>query len=186
MSSASSGLSGVSGRYAVALFELADEQKKLDEVASDLAGIRELLAGSADLRRLVLSPVIGRDVQGRAVKAVLEKAGVSDLTVRFVGVIARNRRLPALDRICIAYRDILAERRGEVTAEVTTAHALTDAQRDRLEQELRTAMGSKVALETRIDSGLLGGLVVKVGSRMIDYSIRTKLQRLELSLKGAA
>jgi F-type H+-transporting ATPase subunit delta len=186
VSSASSGVSGVAGRYAAALFDLAEEQKKLDEVASDLAQIRELLAESADLRRLVASPVISRENQGRAVEAVLQKAGVSDITVRFVGVVARNRRLFALDDMCAAYRDLLAERRGEITAEVTTAHPLSDAQRDSLERELRTAMGSKVALDAHVDADLLGGMIVRVGSRMVDSSLRTKLQRLELSLKGAA
>lgn len=186
MSSASSGVSGVAGRYASALFDLAEEQKQLDEVASDLDGIRRLLAESADLRRLVSSPVISRDAQGRAIHAVLEKAGVSELTLRFVAVVARNRRLFALDGMCVAYREQLASRRGEITAEVTTAQELSDSQRDRLEQQLRTAMGSKVALQMRTDGSLLGGMVVKVGSRMIDSSLRTKLQRLELSLKGAA
>ncbi len=186
MSSASSGVSGVAGRYAVALFDLAEEQKKLDEVAADLAGIRSMLAESADLRRLVASPVISRDEQGRALSAVLKQAGITDLTQQFVGVVARNRRLFALDAMCVAYRDLLSGRRGEVTAEVTTAHAMTDAQRSSLEQELRTAMGSKVSLDARVDASLLGGMIVKVGSRMVDSSLRTKLQRLELALKGAA
>lgn len=186
MSSASSDVSGVAGRYAAALYELAEGQKILDDVASDLAGIRELLSESADLRRLVASPVISREEQGRAIGAVLEKAGVSDLTRRFVGVVAQNRRLFALDGMCVAFRDLLAERRGEITAEVTTADELDASQRDRLEQELRVAMGSKVALETHVDRTLLGGMIVKVGSRMVDSSLRTKLQRLELSLKGAA
>ncbi|MEX2454259.1 MAG: F0F1 ATP synthase subunit delta [Rhodospirillaceae bacterium] len=186
MSSASSGVSGVAGRYAAALFELAEEHKNLDEVAGDLAGIRRMLADSADLRRLVASPVVSRDVQGRALDAVLRKAGLSELTLRFVGVVARNRRLFALDAMCVAYRDLLARRRGEITAEITTAHPLTDSQQAALEQELRTAMGAKVSLDTRVDASLLGGMVVKVGSRMVDSSLRTKLQRLELSLKGAA
>lgn len=186
MSSASSGVSGVAGRYAAALFELAEEQKKLDEVAADLAGIRSLLAESADLRRLVASPVISREEQGRALTAVLEKAGISELTLKFIGVVARNRRLFALDAMGVAYRDLLAERRGEVTADVRTAQPLSDSQRDALEQQLRTAMGSKVALDVSVDPSLLGGMIVKVGSRMVDSSLRTKLQRLELSLKGAA
>ncbi len=186
MSSATSGVSGVSGRYAAALFELADEHKQLDEVAADLAGIRALIAESGDLRRLVSSPVISREVQGKTITAVLERAGVSDLTLRFVGVVAHNRRLFALAEMCNAYRELLSSRRGEITAEVTTACALTDEQRDRLEQELRTAMGSKVSLQANVDASLLGGMVVKVGSRMVDSSLRTKLQRLELSLKGAA
>ena len=145
-----------------------------------------MLADSADLRRLVASPVISRDEQGRALSAVLEKAGVSPLTQQFVGVVARNRRLFALDDMCVAYRDLLAGRRGEITAEVTTAQPLSDTQRSALETELRAAMGSKVSLDSRVDASLLGGMIVKVGSRMVDSSLRTKLQRLELALKGAA
>ena len=186
MPSSSSAISGVAGRYASALFEYAEEQKKLDDVAADTATIRELLSESADLRRLVASPVIGREDQGKAIAAVLEKAGVSGITQNFVGVVAQNRRLFALDDMCTAFRDILAGRRGEITAEVTTASPLSETQRDALEQELRTAMGSKVALEAQVDETLLGGMVVKVGSRMVDSSLKTKLQRLELSLKGAA
>lgn len=186
MSSASSGVSGVAGRYAAAVFELADEQKKLDEVAADMAAIRQMLSESADLRRVVASPVISREDQGRAIAAVLEKAGISELTARFVGVVAQNRRLFALDDMCVAYREILSGRRGEVTAEVTTAQALSDGQRDALERQLRDAVGAKVAIDAHVDETLLGGMIVKVGSRMVDSSLRTKLQRLELSLKGAA
>jgi len=184
--SASSGVSGVAGRYAAALFDLADEQKELDAVASDLATIRQLLAESEDLRRLVRSPVISREAQSRAILAVLERAGAAPMTRNFVGVVAQNRRLFALDDMCVGYRELLAARRGEVTAEVTTARPLSDAQRAALEQELRTAMGSLVSIDDRVDPALLGGMVVKVGSRMVDSSLRTKLQRLELTLKGAA
>jgi F-type H+-transporting ATPase subunit delta len=186
VSSESSAVSGVAGRYAAALFELAEEQKKLDEVAADIATIRALLVESADLRRLVASPVLGRDAQGAALAAVLEKAGVSEMTRNFAAVVARNRRLFVLDSMCVGYRQLLASARGEMTAEIMTAEPLTDAQQASLEQELRTAMGSKVTLETRVDASLLGGMIVKVGSRMVDSSLRTKLQRLELSLKGAA
>lgn len=186
MSSESSAVSGVAGRYVAALFELAGEQKKLDEVAEDMATIRALLAESPDLRRLVASPVIGRDAQGAALAAVLEKAGVSEMTRNFAAVVARNRRLFVLDSMCVGYRQLLASARGEMTAEIMTAQPLTDTQRQSLEQELRTAMGSKITLDTRVDSSLLGGMIVKVGSRMVDSSLRTKLQRLELSLKGAA
>ena len=186
MPSTSSVVSGVAGRYAAALFELAEEQKTLDAVAEDAASIRALLAESPDLRRLVASPVIGREEQGQAIAAVLEKAGVSELTRNFVGVVANNRRLFALDDMCVAYRELLSSRRGELTAEVTSAQPLTDAQRDALEQQLRAAMGSKVSLDASVDQSLLGGMIVKVGSRMVDSSLKTKLQRLELSLKGAA
>ena len=186
MPSSSSVVSGVAGRYAAALFELAEKQKNLDAIAADAVTIRSLLAESADLRRLVASPVIGREEQGQAIAAVLEKAGVSELTRNFVGVVANNRRLFALDDMCVAYRELLSSRRGELTAEVTSAQPMTDAQRDALEQQLRTAIGSKVSLDASVDQSLLGGMIVKVGSRMVDSSLKTKLQRLELSLKGAA
>lgn len=186
MSSESSAVSGVAGRYAAALFELAEEHKNLDEVAADVAIIRSLLAESADLRRLVASPVLGRDAQGQALLAVLDKAGVSELTRNFAGVVARNRRLFVIDSMCVGYLQLLASARGEITAEIMSAQPLTETQLASLEQELRSAMGSKVTLDTRVDASLLGGMIVKVGSRMIDSSLRTKLQRLELSLKGAA
>ena len=108
------------------------------------------------------------------------------MTRNFAAVVARNRRLFVLDAMCVGYRQLLANARGEMTAEIMTAQPLTDAQRQSLEQELRTAMGSKVTLDTRVDPSLLGGMIVKVGSRMVDSSLRTKLQRLEISLKGAA
>ncbi|MEE2996570.1 MAG: F0F1 ATP synthase subunit delta [Pseudomonadota bacterium] len=186
MPSISSVTSGVAGRYAAALFELADEERSLDEIAADALTIRGLLAESADLRRLVASPVIGREEQGLAVTAVLEKAGVSQLTRNFVGVVAKNRRLFALYDMCISYSELLSSRRGEMTAEVTTAQPFNEKQRNELEQALRKAIGSKVALDARVDPALLGGIIVKVGSRMVDASLKTKLQRLELSLKGAA
>ena len=186
MPSISSVTSGVAGRYAAALFELADEERSLDEIAADARTIRGLLAESADLRRLVASPVIGREEQGLAITAVLEKAGVSQLTRNFVGVVAKNRRLFALNDMCISYSELLSSRRGEMTAEVTTAQPFNEKQRNELEQALRKAIGSKVALDTRVDQALLGGIIVKVGSRMVDASLKTKLQRLELSLKGAA
>ncbi|CAN0523380.1 unnamed protein product, partial [Laminaria digitata] len=115
VSSESSAVSGVAGRYAAALFELAEDHKKLDEIAADVATIRALLVESPDLRRLVASPVIGRDAQGQALLAVLEKAGVSALTRNFAGVVARNRRLFALDSMCLGYRQLLAQARGEMT-----------------------------------------------------------------------
>ena len=186
MPSISSVTSGVAGRYAAALFELADEERNLDEIAADALTIRGLLAESADLRRMVASPVIGRERQGLAITAVLEKAGVSRLTRNFVGVVAKNRRLFALDDMCILYRELLSSRRGEMKAEVTTAQPFNEKQRKELERALRTAIGSKVTLDARVDPALLGGIIVKVGSRMVDASLKTKLQRLELSLKGAA
>ena len=186
MSTTSSGVSGVAARYAAALFDLAEERKELDAVADDLAALRAMLGDSADLRRLVTSPVIRREVQAAAIGAVLERAGAGDLVQRFVGTVARNRRLFALDDMCAAYRQLLAARRNELTAEVTTAQPLTGAQRDALEAELRASMGARIAIDARVDEDILGGMIVKIGSRMVDSSLQTKLQRLEFSLKGTA
>ncbi len=186
MSTTSPGVPGVAARYAAALFDLAEERKELDIVADNLAAIRGMLAESADLRRLVSSPVIRREAQAAAIGAVLERAGTGDLVQRFVGTVARNRRLFALDGMCAAYRELLAARRNELTAEVTTAQPLTEVQRTALEDELRSAMGASIAIDARVDEGILGGMIVKIGSRMVDSSLQTKLQRLEFSLKGTA
>lgn len=168
------------------MFDLAEERKELDAVAGDLAALRAMLGDSADLRRLVTSPVIRREVQAAAIGAVLERAGAGDLVQRFVGTVARNRRLFALDDMCAAYRELLAARRNELTAEVTTAQPLTEAQRGALEDELRASMGARIAIDARVDEDILGGMIVKIGSRMVDSSLQTKLQRLEFSLKGTA
>ena len=185
MASESTDTSGIAERYATALYDMADEAKQLDGVADDLRGLKSLLEDSADLRRLVRSPLIGREAQTAAFMAVLEKAGVGDLTRRFVGVVGRNRRLFALGGIVDAYLAMLARRRGEQTAHVSSAAALSDEQLARLAEALRTAVGSKVRVETAVDPSLIGGLVVRVGSRMVDSSVRTKLQRMQLAMKGA-
>lgn len=178
------GSAGLAARYAAALFDLADESKQLDGVADDLRAIRALIAESADLRRLVRSPVLTRAEQARAMAAVLEKAGTSDLVRRFVGLVAENRRLFALTDMIEAYLSNLARRRGEVTASVTSAAPLSDAQTAALTEALRRAVGGKVSIESHTDSSLIGGLVVKVGSRMVDSSLKSKLQRLKLVMKG--
>lgn len=186
MSAEITGATGLAGRYATALFDLAEQEKSLDRVADDLAGLGRMIAESKDLRRLIRSPVISREDQGRAMAAVLEKAKMSALTRNFVGVAARNRRLFQLPAMIAAFRALLAGRRGEATAEVKSAKPLTKAQSDRLGQALKKAIGSKVAIDAAVDEGLLGGLVIKVGSRMVDSSLRTKLQRLRLAMKGTA
>lgn len=186
MSSESIGVSGLAGRYATALFELADEQKQLDEVADDLAQLRAMIGDSDDLRRMIRSPIVAKEEQGKAIQAIMEKAGLSELTRRFVGVVSGNGRLFAVDDMARAYRAILASRRGELTAEVTSATALSDKQLEQLTENLRSSMGSNVAIEAKVDPELLGGLIVKVGSRMVDSSLRTKLQKLQYVLKGAA
>ncbi len=178
------GLSGLPGRYALALLELADERKQLDPVAEDLRGLKATIAESEDLRRLIRSPVFTRDQQGRAMTAILDRAGVGELTRRFVLLVARNRRLFALDRMIAAYLAELARRRGEITARVTSATALDDEQQRALVETLRNEVGAKVQVELEVDPSLIGGLIVRVGSRMIDNSIRSKLQRLQLAMKG--
>lgn len=185
MASGATGLAEIAGRYATALFELADERKALDLVADDLRALKAMLAASAELRRLVRSPVIGRAEKGKALEALMERAGLDGLTRRFVGLVAANRRLMALDRMIDAYLAELARRRGEITARVTSAAALTAAQKTALAAAVKRAVGGKVAVEHRIDPALLGGLVVRVGSRMVDSSLKHKLDRLELAMKGA-
>ena len=175
---------GLALRYAKALFELAEEARSLDAVADDLKTIRALLADSPDLARLVRSPLIGRAAQARAIDAVLEKVGLSALVRRFVGVVAGNRRLFALDRMAETFLAELARRRGEVTAQVVSAHPLTDAQMAKLSDELKKALGAKVDVALSVDPSLLGGMIVRVGSRMIDSSLKTKLDRLQLAMKG--
>jgi len=178
------GLSGLAGRYALALLELAEEARALDEVADDLRGLRGLIAQSADLRRLIHSPLISRADQAAAMAAILDKAGVGDLTRRFVLIVAGNRRLFALAEMIDAFLADLARRRGEVTAHVTSAAELSAEQRDALIDALKAKVGSKVKVEVEVDRSLIGGLIVKVGSRMIDSSLRGKLRRLQLVMKG--
>ena len=184
MTSKTKGSSGLADRYATALFELAEADKALSEVADELQRIGSMIGESRDLRRLIGSPVISRDDQCKAMDALLEKAEISDLTRRFVGLVARNRRLFALPNMIGAYQDMLAHRRGETTAEVLSAKALTKAQLAGISESLTKAVGTKVALAASVDPDILGGLVVKVGSRMIDSSLRTKLNRMRLAMKG--
>ena len=184
MSSDVIGATGLSGRYATALFELADEEKQLDAVAGDLGSIGAMIEDSADLRRLIRSPVISRDDQQKAMEAVLDAAEIGQLTRKFIGVVTRNRRLFTLPDMIKGYQALLAARRGEATAEVVTARALTAEQLENLEGSIKQAMGPNVAIEAQVDESLLGGLIVKVGSRMVDTSLKTKLTQLRLAMKG--
>jgi F-type H+-transporting ATPase subunit delta len=180
----STGISGLAERYAAALFELADERHALDAAANDLRELRAMLHASGDLLRLVRSPVLSRAEQGKAMAAVAENAKLSQLTTDFLAVVARNRRLFAVPAMIEAYLAKLAERRGEVTAEVVAAQKLTKAQENTLGEQLRRAVGSRVTVDVRVDPSLLGGMVVKIGSRMVDGSLKGQLQRLQLSMKG--
>jgi F-type H+-transporting ATPase subunit delta len=174
----------IADRYAGALYELADSQSALDTVAKDLRSLRAMLADSADLRRLVGSPVLSRADQAKAIATVASAARLSDLTLRFLGLAARNRRLMILSAVIDAYLGRLASRRGEKTAQVVSASVLSSAQTASLASALRSVYGGSVSVETVVDPGLLGGLVVKVGSQMFDSSLRTKLQHLKLAMKG--
>ncbi len=184
MASEAAGTKGLAERYAVALYDLADEQKALDPVAGDLRALRALLDDSADLRRLIRSPVLARADQGRAVAALAERAGFQTLLRNLLGLLAKNRRLFVLPEVIAAFLARLAARRGEVTAEVISAQDLSPAQREALDERLRRSVGGKVAIELRVDPSLLGGLIVKLGSRMVDASLSSKLYRLQLAMKG--
>jgi F-type H+-transporting ATPase subunit delta len=187
VSNATSAISGVAGRYASALFELADNARSLDQVARDLSAFRSLLAESAELSRLIASPIVGRAAQGKALLAVLEAAGITGLTRNFIGTVAANGRARDLPAMAAAFLAELARRRGETTATVTTAVALTEAQLRQLGDTLRGVLGgAKVSIDAHVNPEILGGVVVKVGSRLFDSSIRSKLQRLQLAMKGVA
>ena len=178
-------VSGIAGRYATALFELARDAGELDAVAGDLMSLREALDESADLTRLVRNPVFGRETQARALAVVVERLGLGKTVANFVGVVAQNRRLFALRDMTVGFARLLAEHRGEVVAHVTAARALDEAQVQAIRAELAAGLKNEVTIETAVDPALLGGLVVRVGSRMIDSSIRTKLQNMRFAMKGA-
>ena len=178
------GVSGLAGRYAMALFDLAKEKGEIDGTEDDLIVLESMLDSSGDLNRLIRSPVIARDEQGRAMAAVVEKIGLGDLTKKFIGLLARNRRLFVLRRIIRSFVELSATGRGEVTAEVASAMSLSELQLSAIADQLSRAVGKNVVVRSRVDGNLLGGLVVKIGSRMVDNSLRSKLQRMKLVMKG--
>jgi len=186
VASEASGTTGLGARYATALYALADEQRALDNVAADLRALRGLIDESADLRRLIRSPVLTRAEQGKAIIALAERAGLQPLVRNVLGLMAKNRRLFALPAVIDGFLTELAARRGEVTAQVISAQALSETQRQTLDERLRRAVGGKVAIELRVDPSLLGGLIVKLGSRMVDASLSSKLHRLQLAMKGVS
>ena len=179
-------MASMAGRYAAALFELAKEQKQLDQVERDVRTFQSLLEGSADLARLVRSPVISAEAQARALEAVLARAGISGFTGNFLKLIVRNRRLFAVGDMLKAFQSLLARERGEISADVASAHALSGEQMQVLADSLKASIGRNVQIRTRVDPNLLGGLIVKVGSKMIDSSLRTKLNNLKVAMKGIA
>jgi F-type H+-transporting ATPase subunit delta len=176
-------ISGVAERYAGSLFELAAQANAVAEVEKNLGRFEELLDGSADLDRLMKSPVFSAEDQLRAISAIADKAKIGGLVGNFLRVVAKNRRLFAVPGMIRAFRRIAAEQRGEVAAEVTSAHALTPAQQTELKAALKGVAGKDVSIAVTVDPSLLGGLVVKMGSRQIDTSLKTKLNSLKLALK---
>jgi F-type H+-transporting ATPase subunit delta len=177
-------MASMAGRYAAALFELAKEQKQLDQVERDVAAFLAMLEVSADLVRLVRSPVISAQAQARALEAIIAKAGISGFTGNFLKLIVRNRRLFAVADMLKVFQSLLARERGEVSADVASAHPLSAEQMQVLSDSLKTSVGKNVQIRTRVDPNLLGGLIVKVGSKMIDSSLRTKLNNLKVAMKG--
>ena len=181
----SSGITAsLQGRYAAALFELAREQNLVSAVEGDLDNLGQALLASEDFGALIRNPKVSREAAGSAMDAVAGVLGLSPLTKNFLGVLAGNRRLAALPEIVRAFAAIAAAERGEVTAEVTSAHALTDDQLAALAAKLQAREGRTVKLKTSVDPDLLGGLVVRIGSTQIDSSIRTRLNSLAQAMKG--
>ncbi|MGD9769634.1 MAG: F0F1 ATP synthase subunit delta [Pseudolabrys sp.] len=174
----------LSGRYALALFELARDGKQLDSVAESLSALKAALAESPDFRALTTSPVLGREDAAKAVAAVGASMGLDPMVRNFLGVLAQARRLPQLPAAIRAFETLLSQHKGESRAEVTSAHPLSDTQLSALQQSLKTRVGRDVAVDLKVDPAILGGLVVKIGSQMIDSSIRTRLNTLAHAMKG--
>jgi len=174
----------LAGRYALALFELARDEGKLDAVSQSLAALRRAIDESDDFRTLVTSPLIGRKESAQSIAAIAETMRLDPLTRNFTGVLAKNRRLSQLGAIIRAFGTLAARHRGEITAEVTSARPLDAGQVDALKANLKSRFGSDIAVDLNVDPAILGGLVVKVGSRMIDGSVRTKLNTLAQAMKG--
>ncbi len=174
----------LSGRYASALFELARDGKSIEAVEASLATLSSALAESDDLRRLVASPLVSRGSAGAAIKAVAASLKLDALTANFLGVLAGNRRLAQLPKVITAFRMLAASYRGEASADVITAHPLSDDQVAALKAKLKTRVGRDVAVSLHTDPAILGGLIVKIGSQLIDGSIRTKLNTLAHAMKG--
>jgi len=172
------------GRYATALFDLARESKTIDAVEASLATVRQALSESADFKALTTSPLLGRADAAKGVAAAARAMKLDGTTANFLGVLAQNRRLNQLPAIIRAFRGLASRHRGETTAEITSAHPLSDAQVTELKQQLRQRVGRDVAVELAVDKNLLGGLVVRIGSQMIDSSIRTRLNTLAHAMKG--
>jgi len=178
-------ISGMAGRYASALFDLAKEGNAVEAVAADLERFEGLIAESADLSRMVRSPVFSADEQLQALSAVLDRVGIGGLTAKFLKLITSNRRLFAVRDMVRAYRKLVAAHKGEATADVTVAEALREEHLGALRSALKAVSGKDVDLNVKVDPTIIGGLVVKLGSRMVDTSLRTKLNTIRHAMKEA-
>ena len=174
----------LAGRYATALFQLARDEKQLEAVGASLGALRAALADSKELQELISSPLVSREDALKAVRAVAQASNLDPITSNFLGVLAQNRRLGQLPNVIRAFNLLAAQHRGETTAEVVSARPLDDGQVAALKDNLKARIGRDVAVDLSVDPAILGGLVVKVGSQMIDGSIRTKLNNLALAMKG--
>jgi F-type H+-transporting ATPase subunit delta len=174
---------GIAARYATAIFELAKEDKSLPAIEQDVDTLDVALADSEDFRSLISSPVYTRDQQQTAISAIAEKMGLSGSVSNLLGLMASKRRLFVLPQMVAALRDLIAEEKGEVTAEVTAAKALTQAQEEKLAKTLKASVGKDVKVNVAVDETLIGGLIVKVGSKMIDTSIASRLANLQNAMK---
>ena len=171
-------------RYAGALIDLSESQGKLDAVADNMATLSAALADSKELKSLIDNPLLDRAAQQKAVLALADKGKAEPLTRNFLGVLAQNRRLSALPEITTAFLAERDRRRGVMTAKVTSAVALSDVQVKAIAKALKASHGADIRIETEVDPAILGGIVVRLGSKLIDFSVRSKLERLELKLKG--
>jgi F-type H+-transporting ATPase subunit delta len=178
-------ISGVEGRYANALFQLATEQKSVDKTGDELEAFRGAIESSPELKRLVRSPLYSAADQIEAIDAISGRLAIDGLTLNFLKLVASKRRLAAISGIIATYGTLLATARGEVQAEVTSAEKLTDKRVKEIRAALKASIGREVQLATKVDGSLLGGLIVKVGSRMLDNSLKTKLQNLKIAMKGS-
>ena len=174
----------LAGRYATALFQLARDERKLDAVGKGLDWLRDALRDSEDLRRLIASPLVSREEALKAVRATAESMKLDPISSNFLGVLAQNRRLGQLPAVIRAFNLLAAAHRGETTAEVTSARPLNEDQVTALKSNLKGRLGRDVNVDLSVDPAILGGLVVKIGSQMIDGSIRTKLNTLAHAMKG--
>jgi F-type H+-transporting ATPase subunit delta len=176
---------GLAGRYALAVFELAQEERTVETVAGDFATLKALMTESPELTRLIRAPVFSREEQATGMNGVLHRMEAAPLTRRFILLLASKRRLFALADIIRAYASLVAKQKGEMSAQVTSARPLSNDETAELKSILRAKLSKDVNLETRVDPSLLGGLIVKVGSRMIDSSLRTKLNGIRTAMRGA-